>query len=127
MENGYSQEKAEAESSVERKFLREDLETVTAPCCLARALCHLEEQLPGRGGTPHDARPVSCATVARRRDAWLGPACRCCPTTLRLDPTGLVVPIVGPGATVGPVRTGVCTAHSLQASPAGNFGRTAED
>jgi hypothetical protein len=80
------EKRAEAESSRWRMLLREELETVTAPCSGARALCPLKEQLPGHGGTPHDARPRSCATATRLSAAWHGPAGHFGPTTLRLRP-----------------------------------------
>ena len=46
------------------------------------------------------------------------PACSFGPTTLRLAPMGLAVPIMGPGATVGPVDSRVYRAHSPLAVPA---------
>ena len=45
-------------------------------------------------------------------------ACSFGPTTLRLVPMGLDVPIMGPGATVGPVDSRVCIAHSPRAAHA---------
>ena len=92
-----------------------------AACAELFALYRLIEPLQGRGGTHHHARyfrgdrgivPGRSAPRVSGFAGFFGP------TTIRLRLRSSSVPIAGPGATVGPVKTRVSWAGLPQPSNA---------